>query len=114
MGLGPTEGSEVKTTRPCMIVGSEVLNQRRNTLVVIPLSTGPPAAPPLAIVIPSVGERAVTVMDQIRAAVKQRLIRRVGAVSSAELAAVESGLRAISELETLTNRSAEARWRWKG
>ena len=96
--LGPTVGSEIKRTRPCMIIGSDIVNQRRNTVVVIPLSTGLPAAPPLAVSIPSAGKSAVAVLDQIRAAARQRFVRRMGAVSSAELAAVENGLRAVLEL----------------
>jgi mRNA-degrading endonuclease toxin of MazEF toxin-antitoxin module len=81
-----------------MIIGADVLNQRRYSIVIVPLSSGPPPAPPLAIAIPSAGRSAVAVVDQIRAAAKERFVRRMGSVSSAELAAVENGLRTILEL----------------
>ena len=96
--LDPTLGSEIKKSRPCLVVGSDVLNERRHTIVVVPLSTGPQAAPPLAVPVHSSGRPAVAVTDQIRAAARERFIRRMGKLSGPDLAAVEDGLRAVLEL----------------
>ena len=96
--LDPTLGSEIKKTRPCVVVGSNILNERRRTVLVVPLSTAQKAAPPLVVPVSSSGPPAMAVVDQVRAAAKQRFIRRSGMISRAELAAVEDGLRAVLEL----------------
>ena len=64
----------------------------------VPLSTSPQAAPPILVPLTSSGQPAVAVTDQIRAVAKERLLRRMGSVSPAELQAVEEGLRRILEL----------------
>jgi mRNA interferase MazF len=96
--LDPTLGSEIKKTRPCLVVGTNVLNERRHTVVVVPLSTAPQAAPPVLVPVVCVGRRAVAVVDQIRAVAKERLTRRVGEISSSDLAFVEEALRIVLEL----------------
>jgi mRNA interferase MazF len=96
--LDPTLGSEIRKTRPCLVVGSNVLNERRHTVVVIPLSTAPQAAPPVLVPVVCMGRRAVAVVDQIRAVAQERLTRRVGEISVADLTSVEDALRVIFEL----------------
>jgi len=96
--LDPTMGSEIKKTRPCLVVGTNVLNERRRTVVIIPLSSTPQAAPPLLVPVVCVGRRAVAVVDQVRAVTKERLTRRVGEISAMDLAAVEDALRLVLEL----------------
>ena len=85
-------------TRPCLIVGTNVLNERRRTVVIVPLSTAPQAAPPLLVPVVCAGQRAVVVVDQIRAVSKQRLDRRIGELPAEDLAAVEQALRSVLEL----------------
>ena len=96
--LDPTLGSEIKKTRPCLVVGTNVLNERRRTVVVVPLSSAPQAAPPLLVPVVCEGRRVVAVIDQIRAVAKERLVRRMGVVSLEDLAAVEEALRMVLEL----------------
>ena len=96
--LDPTVGSEIKKTRPCLVVGSNIVNERRHTILVVPLSTAPAAAPPLAIPILSSGKSGVAVIDQLRAVSKQRFLRLESTVSETELSAIEDGLRAVLEL----------------
>ena len=71
----PTQGSEIKKTRPCLVMGTNVLNERRHTVVVIPLSTAPQAAPPLLVPVVCKGRRAVAVIDQIRAVANPKFQR---------------------------------------
>jgi mRNA interferase MazF len=96
--LDPTLGSEIKKTRPCLVVGTNVLNERRRTVVVVPLSTAPDAAPPLLVPVVCGGRRVVAVVDQIRAVAKERLTRRIGVISLDNLVSVEEGLRVVLEL----------------
>jgi mRNA interferase MazF len=61
--------------------------------VVVPLSTGPRPRPPLVVAMPSVGQDAVAVCDQLRALDKSRLTRRQGLASDADMIGLEDGLR---------------------
>ena len=96
--LGSGRGSEIKKTRPCLVIGANVLNDRRRTVVMIPLSTSPQAAPPLLVPIVFAGRHAVAVVDQIRAVAKERLERCIGELSPEDLCAVEEALGLILDL----------------
>ena len=98
IALDPTLGSEIHKTRPCVVVSVKVLNERRRTVIVVPLSSSPKASPPILIPITCGGRPAVAVSDQIRAVSKERLRSRLGVVAAKELAALEDGLRQIMQL----------------
>ena len=98
VNLNPTLGSEIKKTRPCVILGTNILNERRRTVVVIPLSTAPHAAPPLLVPVTCGGKAAVAVVDQIRAVAKERLVRRRDELSPGDFTRVEDALRIVLEL----------------
>jgi mRNA interferase MazF len=96
--LDPTLGSEIAKTRPCLILSTNVVNERRRTVVVVPLSTSPAASPPLLIPVQCADRTVVAVTDQIRAIAKERLLTRLGEISLSDMQAVESGLLRILEL----------------
>jgi len=62
------------------------------------MSSSPEPAPPIVVAVPSAGKESVAVLDQIRAVDKKRFVNRAGVVSSAELRALEAGLKQILEL----------------
>lgn len=94
----PARGSEIRKTRPAVVLTANGLNRARSTVVVVPLSTGPAPRPPLVVQVPSAGGKSVAVCDQIRAIDRTRLIRQEGSLSRDDLMAVESGLRSILAL----------------
>lgn len=94
----PALGSEIRKTRPCVVMSVKVLNERRRTVIVVPLSSSPQASPPILIPISCDGQPAVAVSDQIRAVAKERLRSRLAAVTMEEMAALEDGLRQIMQL----------------
>jgi mRNA interferase MazF len=96
--LDPALGSEIKKTRPCLVMGTNVLNERRRTVVLLPLSSAPQAAPPLLVPVVCAGRHVVAVLDQIRAVTKERLVRRMGEISPSDLTSMEEALRIILEL----------------
>jgi mRNA interferase MazF len=96
--LDPTVGAEIRKSRPCLVVSTNIINERRRTVVVIPLSSSPQPGPPLLVPLLCAGRTAVAVVDQIRAVSKERLERMIGSVSIEEMSAVENGLRQILEL----------------
>ena len=98
VALDPVAGSEIAKTRPAVVLTNDIVNQRRRTVVVVPLSSAPSASPPILVPIRCAGRDAVAVLDQIRAVSKQRLRDRVGEVSAAELTALEEALREVLDL----------------
>ena len=98
VALDPTLGSEICKTRPCVVISVKVLNERRRTVIVVPLSSSPKASPPILIPVSCDGRIVTAVTDQIRAVAKERLRNRLGALTDEEMAALEDGLRQIMQL----------------
>ena len=98
VALDPTLGSEIRKTRPCIVMSVRVLNERRRTVIVVPMSSSPKASPPILIPILCGGQPAVAVADQIRAVAKERLSSRLGTATMEEMAALEDALRQIMQL----------------
>ena len=98
VALDPTLGPEICKTRPCIVMSVKVLNERRRTVIVVPLSSSPKASPPILIQISCAGQPAVAVSDQIRAVAKERLRSRLGVITAEEMATLEGGLRQIMQL----------------
>lgn len=88
-------GSEIEKRRPCIAMSSTGVNEVRRTVMVVPLTSSPAPAPPIAISVPSAGDRSVAVCDQLNAADKRRLRGRVGPLSAPDLAEVERSLRIV-------------------
>ncbi len=88
-------GSEIRKTRPAVVLTANALNQARRTIVVVPLSTGPTPRPPIVVATESAGTGSVAVCDQMRAVDKGRLARQSGHLTARDLRAVEDGIRAV-------------------
>ncbi len=95
--LDPILGSEIAKTRPCLVLSSNIANERRRTVVVVPLSSSPHAAPPLLVPVRCGDRDVVAVIDQIRAVSKERLDRCMATLSDEHLEAVEQALREVLE-----------------
>jgi mRNA interferase MazF len=80
------------------VLSANIVNERRKTVVVIPLSSSPHPIPPLLVPVTCGGRNVVAVVDQIRAVSKDRLKEFMGELSSEHLEAVEQALRDILEL----------------
>lgn len=93
--LEPTRGSEIKKTRPAVILTVDALNKARRTVVVVPLSSSAQARPPIVVATPSAGQYSVAVCDQIRAVDKDRLVEKIGSLTNADLGAIAAGLQQI-------------------
>ena len=80
--LDPTRGSEIRKTRPCVIVSPDEMNEHLRTVIVAPMTTKRRAYP--SRVNTRFDDRdAQVVLDQIRTIDKSRLIRRIGRLSDA-------------------------------
>lgn len=98
VSLNPTQGAEIKKTRPCVVLTHDTLNQLRRTVVVIPLSTAAKPHPPITVPVTCQGQPAVAVIDQIRAVAKHRLKSKLEAMTSADLAAINRAISTILEI----------------
>ncbi len=100
VNFDPTVGSEIKKTRPAIILSTQPFNRLRRTLVVVPLSTAHNKSEiPLLIAIHSSGVPCVAVVDQIKAAAKERFIRKLGAVTSDELEQITGALAMLLKVD---------------
>jgi len=93
--LDPTRGSEVRKTRPAVVLTRNALNQVRRTVVVVPLSTGPTPRPPIVVATASAETGSMAVCDQVRAIDKSRLTQRAGQLATDDLRAVDDGVRNV-------------------
>ena len=98
VSLDPTQGAEIRKTRPCVVLTHNTLNKLRRTVVVVPLSTVAKPHPPITVPITCQGQPAVAVVDQIRAVAKHRLRSKLESMSSGDLAAINRALSTILEI----------------
>jgi mRNA interferase MazF len=94
VALDPTQGSEIRKTRPCLIVSPDELNQHLRTVVVAPMTTGGQAYP-WRVPCRFQRRRGFVAVDQIRTVDTERLVKRLGKLDSDTLLAV---LRVLQEL----------------
>ena len=90
--LDPTLGSEIQKTRPCVIVSPDELNEHLRTVVIAPMTTSGHAYP-WRIRCRFQKRSGYVVLDQIRTVDRERLVKRLGALTTATLSEVLGGLR---------------------
>ena len=87
VALDPTVGSEIKKSRPCVIVSPLELNQHLRTVLVAPMTSKGFVAP-FRVPVTHAGTKGMIVLDQIRTVDKIRLVKRLGAVNAKTLSTV--------------------------
>ena len=98
VSLDPAQGSEIKKTRPCVVLTHDTLNRLRRTVVIVPLSTAAKAHSPLTVPVTCQDNGAVAIVDQIRAVAKHRLKSRIETLSPDEMDEICHALSLILEL----------------
>jgi len=78
--LDPTQGSEIRKTRPCLIVSPDDLNEHLRTVIVAPITTGGQAYP-WRVRCRFQGRTGFVVTDQLRTVDIERLTRRLGSLA---------------------------------
>lgn len=94
INLDPTVGSEIKKTRPCLIISPDEMNRHIQTVIVAPLTTAGKEYP-TRIPCQFKKKKGHIVLDQIRTIDKTRLIKNLGAIDS------ETQLKVIAVLQRL-------------
>lgn len=80
VSLDPTVGSEMKKTRPCVVVSPDEANEALHTVVVAPLTTTLRNYP-TRVRTRFQGKTGEIAIDQLRALDRRRLARRLGTIS---------------------------------
>ena len=93
--LDPTRGSEIAKTSPVVVVSLDVLNEVLATVTVCPLTSQIHPGWRSRVQITCAGKPAEIAVDQIRTLSKQRLGRKLGALSESHAAALR---RVITEM----------------
>ncbi|MEW6756566.1 MAG: type II toxin-antitoxin system PemK/MazF family toxin [Candidatus Latescibacterota bacterium] len=75
--LDPTVGSEIRKTRPCVVISPDEMNRFIRTVIVAPL-TSQGRSYPTRVPCSFEGRDGQIVLDQIRTVDKGRLVRRLG------------------------------------
>jgi mRNA interferase MazF len=82
VNLDPTFGSEIRKTRPCVIVSPNEMNRYLHTVIVAPMTTKGHLYPS-RIACKFAGKQGQIVLDQMRTIDRARLVKRLGKISSA-------------------------------
>ena len=92
--LDPTVGSEIRKTRPCLIISPDEMNRHIRTVIVTPMTTAVKDYP-TRITCQFKKKKGQIVLDQIRTIDKIRLTKKLGTIDP------EAQLEVISALQRL-------------
>ncbi len=90
--LDPTRGSEIKKTRPCVVISPNEMNHNINTVIVAPL-TSTSKNYPTRVRIKFGNKIGWIVLDQIRCIDKLRLIKKAGKLGKDDIDEVKNIIR---------------------
>jgi mRNA interferase MazF len=89
----PAVGSEIRKTRPAVIVSNDAANRNLSRVVVVPLTSSTGRQYPGEALVVVDGQNSKAMADQIMAADKVRLKSQLGTVNKADMQAVEDAIR---------------------
>ncbi len=89
VNLDPTIGSEIKKTRPCVIISPDEMNKHLRAIIVAPMTTNSKNYP-TRIEVKHDRKIGWIVIDQIRTIDKQRILKTLGRLSRPEIKEVKS------------------------
>ena len=92
VNLDPTIGSEIRKTRPCVVISPDEMNRHLNTIVIAPVTSQSKSYPTrLKIIL----EKKINwiIVDQIRTIDKTRIIRNIAKLSNMEIQYLKSMIR---------------------
>ena len=77
VNLDPTQGSEIRKTRPCVVISPDEMNRHIRTVIVAPM-TSRQRGYPTRVEVTFQRRKGQVVLDQIRTVDKSRLVTRLG------------------------------------
>lgn len=88
----PSVGTEIRKTRPAVIVSNDAANRNLGRVVVVPLTSKTGRCYPGEALVTVAGENSKAVADQIMAADKTRLKSQLAVLTKADMLAVEQAI----------------------
>jgi mRNA interferase MazF len=92
VNLDPTIGSEIKKTRPCVVISPNEMNKYLRTIVIAPMTTSSRKYP-TRVKVKHDNKIGWIVLDQIRTIDRQRTIKVVGELPDFEIQELKSVLK---------------------
>lgn len=89
----PSVGSEIRKTRPAVIMSNDAANRNLARVVVVPMTSNTGRQYPGEAVVTVGGQSSKAMADQIMAADKSRLKSQLGELSKSDLLAVEDAIK---------------------
>ena len=89
VNLDPTIGSEIKKTRPCVIISPNEMNLHLRTIVIAPMTTNNKAYP-TRVAVKHQNKSGRIAVDQIRTIDKQRIIKCYKKLTPKEIKALKA------------------------
>ena len=90
VNLDPTIGSEMKKTRPCVIISPDEMNKYLQTIVIAPMTSSSKPYP-TRIEVKHNKTKGWIVLDQIRTIDRQRIIKISGLLTEKEISNCPAG-----------------------
>ena len=84
VNLDPTMGSEIKKTRPCVIVSPNEMNKYLNTIVIAPMTTNLKQYP-TRVLVKHNNKKGMIAIDQIRTIDKVRIVKKFNQLTQSEI-----------------------------
>ncbi len=91
VNLDPAIGSEIRKTRPCLIVSPDEMNRNIRTVIIAPMTSAKKDYPS-RVSCEFRKKQGQIVLDQIRTIDKRRLVKRLGSIGTKAQAEVVSVL----------------------
>ena len=93
VNLDPSIGTEIKKTRPGVIISNDSANKFLNRVQIIPLTSNVENCYPSEAIIKLNGKDSKAMADQITTADKKRLKDKIGSLSSKDMMAIEKAVK---------------------
>lgn len=92
VNLDPTIGSEMKKTRPCVIISPDEMNKYLQIIVIAPMTSNSKPYP-TRVPVKHHSTKGWVVLDQIRSIDRNRVIKLLGKLSEKEIIHVKTTIR---------------------
>jgi len=89
VNLDPTIGSEIRKTRPCVVVSPNEMNKHLQTIVIAPLTSSLKPYP-TRVEIQQTEVTGQVALDQIRTIDRTRLVKKIGKLTPLEIESVKT------------------------
>ncbi len=89
VNLDPTIGSELKKTKPCIVLSPNEMNRYLQTIVIAPMTSSSKPYP-TRVEVQQIKTKGWVVIDQIRTIDRARIVKKFGTLSESEIEKVKS------------------------